>query len=198
MTLLNSLPPGAPPPGSSGLGRASALATAPPTPDEAAWLTLWRLGLPLDTPGRWPRLQAKQACSARPSADSYTFEERIHRKPAAYLTHEAWLQGVSVYVDERAIVPRSLIADCSLPTAASTTFLGEIHPPVLDLCTGNGSLAVIAALAYPESVDAADISPDALAVAASTSSATACKRASVLVESDGLVRRACRPVAPTT
>jgi HemK-like putative methylase len=76
--------------------------------------------------------------------------ERIRtRKPAAYLTREAWLQGVPFYVDERAIVPRSFIAEF-LPTAASTDWLGEHTRRVLDLCTGNGSLAVLAAMVWPD------------------------------------------------
>src|SRR5690606_21904728 len=93
-------------------------------------------------------------------------EQRIlTRKPAAYLTKEAWLQGVPFYVDERAIVPRSFIA-AVLADGSIDAWLGEHTHRVLDLCTGNGSLAVIAALAFPEvSVDAADLSDDALAVA---------------------------------
>jgi ribosomal protein L3 glutamine methyltransferase len=87
------------------------------------------------------------------------------RKPAAYLTQEAWLQGVPFYVDERAIVPRSFIAEL-LADGSIDPWLGDNTLKVLDLCTGNGSLAVLAAMAYPDvTVDAADISADALAVA---------------------------------
>ena len=94
------------------------------------------------------------------------FEKRIStRKPAAYLTQEAWLQGVPFYVDERTIVPRSLIAEL-IADGAFDDWLGEHTHRVLDLCTGNGSLAVLAAMAWPEvQVTGADISPDALAVA---------------------------------
>ena len=94
------------------------------------------------------------------------FDERISsRKPAAYLTNEAWLMGVPFYVDERVIIPRSLIAEL-LDDGSIDPWLSEDSRRVLDLCTGNGSLAVLAALSYPEvSVDAADISADALAVA---------------------------------
>ena len=89
----------------------------------------------------------------------------LSRKPAAYLTHEAWLQGVPFYVDERAIVPRSFIAEL-LVDGSIDAWLGEHTGRVLDLCTGNGSLAVLAAMAYPEvQVDASDVSADALAVA---------------------------------
>ena len=93
-------------------------------------------------------------------------EERIQtRKPAAYLTHQAWLQGVPFYVDERVIVPRSFIAEV-LADGSIDPWLSEQTRRVLDLCTGNGSLAVLAAMAYPDvTVDGGDISEDALAVA---------------------------------
>ena len=132
--------------------------------DEAIWLVLWKLGLPLDSDldeygHRTITLEQLAACEA-------LVAERVRtRKPAAYLTHEAWLQGVSFYVDERVIVPRSLIAE---PLADGTldAWLSEDTVQVLDLCTGNGSLAVLAALAWPEvQVTAADLSEDALAVA---------------------------------
>jgi len=98
-------------------------------------------------------------------------EKRIHtRKPAAYLLHEAWLGPHRFYVDERVIVPRSFIAEL---LRGQTTFPaerngGDRSPPasILDLCTGSGCLAILAALRFPEArVDAADISPGALAVA---------------------------------
>jgi ribosomal protein L3 glutamine methyltransferase len=87
------------------------------------------------------------------------------RKPAAYLTGEAWLQGLPFFVDERVIVPRSLIAE---PLVDGTLDTWLVQPPtrVLDLCTGNGSLAVLAALAWPEAqVDGNDLSAQALVVA---------------------------------
>ena len=83
----------------------------------------------------------------------------------AYLTGEAWLQGVPFTIDERAIVPRSFIAEL-IADASIDPWLSDRTRRVLDLCTGNGSLAVLAAMAFPEvTVDAADISDDALAVA---------------------------------
>jgi ribosomal protein L3 glutamine methyltransferase len=92
------------------------------------------------------------------------------RVPAAYLTREAWLQNVPFYVDERTIVPRSYIAELLADGEGNgilDAWLSDETRRVLDLCTGNGSLAVIAAMAYPEIVvDAADVSADALAVAA--------------------------------
>ena len=135
--------------------------------DEAAWLVLWSLGLPLDA------LEAKahQELSADEQAKAEALvTQRIEtRQPAAYLTKEAWLQNVPFYVDERTIVPRSFIAELLADGEQQGTldaWLSDETTKVLDLCTGNGSLAVIAAMAYPEvTVDAADISEDALAVA---------------------------------
>jgi len=153
--------------------------------DEAVWLVLWRLGLPLDTDlddvadqAVTPEQQA--ACAA-------LIEERIAtRKPAAYLTHEAWLQGVSFYIDERAIVPRSLIAEV-LADGTIDAWLSDQTTRVLDLCTGNGSLAVLAALAWPEvQVTGADISDDALAVAAINVERHDVQDRVQLLKSDGL------------
>ncbi|WP_332815765.1 50S ribosomal protein L3 N(5)-glutamine methyltransferase [Ramlibacter sp.] len=131
--------------------------------DEAAWLVLWKLGLPLDGLDDHER---DEVDAERGEQAQALVEERIaSRKPAAYLTREAWLQGVPFYVDERAIVPRSFIAEL-LAEGTIDPWLGEHTRRVLDLCTGNGSLAVLAAMAWPEvQVDAADLSPDALAVA---------------------------------
>lgn len=131
--------------------------------DEAAWLVLWRLGLPLDALDDVAGQPVDAAAQAQVTA---LLDERIaSRKPFAYLTREAWLQGVPFYVDERAIVPRSFIAEL-LADGSIDPWLGEHTRRVLDLCTGNGSLAVLAAMAWPEvQVDAADISADALAVA---------------------------------
>ena len=136
--------------------------------DEAAWLVLWRLGLPLDSDlSDAPDSTARRTLTAEEAAAvDALIDQRIQtRKPAAYLTHEAWLQGVPFYVDERAIVPRSFIAEL-LADGSIDDFLGEHTRRVLDLCTGNGSLAILAAMAYPEvGVTGADISADALAVA---------------------------------
>lgn len=131
--------------------------------DEAAWLVLWSLTLPLD------ELDAHATREIHPEEEAEIaalLEERIaSRKPAAYLTREAWLQGVPFYVDERTIVPRSFIAEL-LAEGTIDAWLSDRTRHVLDLCTGNGSLAVLAAMAYPDvQVDGADISEDALAVA---------------------------------
>jgi ribosomal protein L3 glutamine methyltransferase len=131
--------------------------------DEAVWLVLWRLGLPLDELDA----VAEQEIDVEQQAEvEALIDQRIEsRKPAAYLTGEAWLQGVPFTVDERVIVPRSLIAE---PLADGTldAWLSPDTTRVLDLCTGNGSLAVLAALAWPDvKIDATDLSREALAVA---------------------------------
>nr|WP_315430718.1 50S ribosomal protein L3 N(5)-glutamine methyltransferase [uncultured Albidiferax sp.] len=154
--------------------------------DEAAWLVLWRLGLPvddLDSVENQPVAQDKQALVAT------LLEARIaSRKPAAYLTQEAWLQGVPFYVDERAIVPRSFIAEL-LVDGGIDYWLREETSTVLDLCTGNGSLAVLAAMVYPDvQVTGADISPDALAVARINVDKHQLQERIQLVESDGLAQ----------
>nr|MDP9124451.1 methyltransferase [Pseudomonadota bacterium] len=131
--------------------------------DEAAWLVMWRLGVPLDDlDGVSDRALKKSEVA---TLDALIAQRIETRKPAAYLTGEAWLQGVPFTVDERVIVPRSLIAEVLADGAIDAWMPAEIHR-VLDLCTGNGSLAVLAAMAWPDvAVDAADLSADALAVA---------------------------------
>ena len=135
--------------------------------DEAAWLVLWSLGLPLDALEE--RAQKDVTAAEQAKAEALVAERIATRKPAAYLTKEAWLQNVPFYVDARAIVPRSYIAELLADGEGDgtlDTWLSDRTQRVLDLCTGNGSLAVIAAMAYPEvTVDAADISADALEVA---------------------------------
>ncbi len=153
--------------------------------DEAVWLVLWRLGLPLDTD--LDEVAEQTVTPEQQAACATLIEERITtRKPAAYLTQEAWLQGVSFYIDERAIVPRSLIAEV-LADGTIDAWLSDQTKQVLDLCTGNGSLAVLAALAWPEvHVTGADISDDALAVAAINVERHDLQERVQLVHSDGL------------
>jgi ribosomal protein L3 glutamine methyltransferase len=152
--------------------------------DEAAWLVLWRLGLPLDALDE----HAERVLSADDEqAVQALIGQRIStRRPAAYLTGEAWLQGVPFFVDERVIVPRSLIAE---PLADGTldAWLSDQTRSVLDLCTGNGSLAVLAALAWPEvQVTASDLSADALAVAAKNVQRHGLESRITLAQGDGL------------
>ncbi len=157
--------------------------------DEAAWLVLWQLGLPLDSD--LETLARRRVTAEEQSAVLALIQRRIDtREPAAYLTGEAWLQGVPFYVDRRAIVPRSFIAEL-LAEGSIDPWLDERSRDVLDLCTGNGSLAVLAAMAYPDvRVTGADISPDALAVARINVDRHGLQHRIRLVESDGLA--ACR------
>ena len=131
--------------------------------DEAVWLVLWRLNLPLD--GLDEAAERAVTTDEEALVDALVDERIRSRRPAAYLTGEAWLQGVPFFVDERAIVPRSLIAE-PLAEGGFDAWLGPQTLRVLDLCTGNGSLAVLAALAWPEVVvDGAEFSAEALQVA---------------------------------
>ena len=156
--------------------------------DEAAWLVLWQLGLPLDTAldGDDSLADTPVAADKQALVQALVAERISNRKPAAYLTHEAWLQGFAFYVDERAIVPRSLIAEL-LVDGGMDYFLHPSTHKVLDLCTGNGSLAVIAASVFPDvTVVASDLSGDALAVAQINVQKHGLQDRITLVASDGL------------
>ncbi len=132
--------------------------------DEAAYLILHTLHLPLDMLA--PFLDA-HLLETEIAALLQVFERRVkERVPAAYITREAWLHGYQFYVDERVIVPRSLIAE--LLQERFAPWLDETQPvqTVLDLCTGSGCLAILAAETFSEAkVDAVELSADALAVA---------------------------------
>jgi len=132
--------------------------------DEAAYLILHNLHLPLD------RLEPfLDATLTRPELLGIlnTLEKRVEQRiPAAYLTNEAFLGDFSFYVDERVIVPRSFIAELLREQLAPWVIDPESVDSVLDLCTGSGCLAILAAHAFPSAhIDAADLSADALAVA---------------------------------
>src|SRR5262245_55412069 len=132
--------------------------------DEAAYLILHTLHLPIDQLEPW--LDAQLLASER-QALAKVIESRIStRKPASYLTNEAWIQGHSFYVDERVIVPRSYIGELLAGRLAEIVKEPDAIGQVLDLCTGSGCLAILAALAFPNaSVDASDVSAAALEVA---------------------------------
>ncbi|WP_428423875.1 50S ribosomal protein L3 N(5)-glutamine methyltransferase [Methylibium sp.] len=131
--------------------------------DEAAWLVQWALDLPLD--GLDEHAERAVSASERLVVDALIDRRIRQRLPAAYLTKQAWLQGVAFYVDERTIVPRSFIAEL-LADGSIDPWLAPHTRRVLDLCTGNGSLAVLAAMAWPEvQVDGSDLCGDALEVA---------------------------------
>jgi ribosomal protein L3 glutamine methyltransferase len=132
--------------------------------DEAAWLVLHALKRPLDAS---PVALARPVGAGPARRIIDLFQRRIAtRKPAAYLTREAWLAGLPFYVDERVIVPRSHIA--GLLSESLAPWVTDAHgvKRALDLCTGSGCLAVLLARAFPRArVDAADISAAALSVA---------------------------------
>jgi ribosomal protein L3 glutamine methyltransferase len=133
--------------------------------DEAVYLLLHSLHLPLDR--LEPFLDAGLTSDERTTV-LRIIERRIReRLPAAYLTNEAWLAEYRFYVDQRVIVPRSFIAELLREQLAPWIDDPESVASVLDLCTGSGCLAIFAAHAFPAAqVDAIDLSPDALAVAA--------------------------------
>ncbi|MBI4740170.1 MAG: 50S ribosomal protein L3 N(5)-glutamine methyltransferase [Betaproteobacteria bacterium] len=132
--------------------------------DEAAYLLLHALHLPPDR--LEPFLDARLTAAERDIALEVIGRRIVERLPAAYLTREAWLGDHRFYVDERVIVPRSFIAELLAEQLSPWVEDPWAVGSVLDLCTGSGCLAILAALAFPNaSVDAADLSADALAVA---------------------------------
>lgn len=132
--------------------------------DEAVYLTLHTLNLPLDR--LEPFLDARLLPHEREMLLDIYSRRSQERLPAAYLTHEAWLGEHRFYVDERVIVPRSFIAE--LLQEQLTPWIDDpwAVESALDLCTGSGCLAILTALAFPEAqVDAVDLSKDAISVA---------------------------------
>lgn len=132
--------------------------------DEAAYLTLHTLNLPLDR--LEPFLDARLLPQERDALLEIYRRRCEDRLPAAYLTSEAWLAGHRFYVDERVIVPRSFIAELLQEHLAPWVDDPWSIQTALDLCTGSGCLAILTALAFPEArVDAVDLSLEAISVA---------------------------------
>lgn len=132
--------------------------------DEAVYLVLHTLHLPLDT--LEPFLDARLTPGEIDAVLAVIERRATERVPAAYLTREAWMHGHRFYVDERVIVPRSFIGELLDDGLQPYVEDPELVGSVLELCTGSGCLAILAALAFPNaSVDAVDLSADALAVA---------------------------------
>jgi len=132
--------------------------------DEGLFLVLRSLRLPLE---RADLFLDSFLTHAEINSLLQTIDQRVRKRtPAAYLLREAWLQGYRFYVDERAIIPRSFLAELLKDGLAPWVQKPEAVADVLDMCTGSGCLAVMAAEVFPQAhVDAVDISPDALAVA---------------------------------
>lgn len=137
--------------------------------DEAAFIMLEGLSLPVDRLDIF--LDARLTAAERERLAGLIEARIATRKPAAYLLGRTYIQGVPFYVDERAIVPRSFIGELLMNGLAGPD-MGLIEDPdaigsALDLCTGGGSLAILAAQVFPDAmIDAVDLSGDALAVAA--------------------------------
>jgi len=132
--------------------------------DEAAYLILHTLHLPLDMLD--PFLDAQLLDSERDTVMHMIERRATERVPAAYITGEAWMHGYRFTVDERVIVPRSLIGEVLHERLHPWIDEPEAVSAVLELCTGSGCLAILAADAFPNSeVDAVDVSTDALEVA---------------------------------
>ena len=131
--------------------------------DEAAFLVLEALRLPVHDIGPWLALKPTAAERARLVT---LIDARVSlRLPAPYLVGAAYMHGVRFHVDRRALIPRSFIGDMLADGALPIGDPRRIRR-ILDLCTGSGCLAVLAALAFPSAhVDAVDLSAGALALA---------------------------------
>ena len=132
--------------------------------DEAVWLVMSALHLPLDTLENF--LDAVITEAERKHL-AHLIERRItDRTPTAYLLREAWLRGYKFYVDERVIVPRSFIAELLDDGLSPWIEYPEMVESAADICTGSGCLGILLADAFPNAdIDVVDISPDAIAVA---------------------------------
>jgi ribosomal protein L3 glutamine methyltransferase len=130
--------------------------------DEAYHLVLWQLRLPYELPAVY--LEAALTASERSAVVALLQRRVMTRKPAPYLTGEAWFAGLPFSVDERVLVPRSPIAE--LVEKGFQPWLEQLPATVLDLCTGSGCIGIACAFAFPDAdVDLADVDPGAIAVA---------------------------------
>lgn len=132
--------------------------------DEALYLLLTVLGIPLDSDARV--LNRKLTVAQTAAVEEMLRKRAIDRVPAAYLTREAWLGGQRFYVDERVIIPRSYFVEIIAEQLDGWLRAPEKVRRVVDVCTGSGCLAILLAQHFPKAkVDALDLSPDALEVA---------------------------------
>ena len=132
--------------------------------DEAAYLVLHTLHLPIDLLD--PFLDARLTTEEVDKVLGVIERRATDRVPAAYITQEAWMHGYRFHVDERVIVPRSFIGELLQDGLQPYVEDPEQVSAVLELCTGSGCLAILAAHAFPNAdIDAVDLSPAALEVA---------------------------------
>ncbi len=132
--------------------------------DEAVWLIMSGLGLPMDTLNNF--FDARITSAERTKLASLV-EQRISKHtPTAYLVKEAWLQGLKFYVDERVLIPRSFIAELLANDLSEWIEFPEMIESAADICTGSGCLGILLASSFPNAVvDVVDISQDAIDVA---------------------------------
>ncbi len=149
--------------------------------DETVFLVRHVLGLPQDSTLDW--LRGRLLHDERTAIYEALHERIVDARPVAYITGEAWFAGMPFLVDERVLVPRSPLAE--LVHQRFSPWLS--HPPtrILDLCCGSGCIGLAAAMAFPEAtLVLADLSPDALAVAAMNVEFHGLEERATLVESD--------------
>jgi ribosomal protein L3 glutamine methyltransferase len=132
--------------------------------DEAVWLVMSSLHLPLDTLENFS--DARLTLEERQHLETLVEKRITNRTPTAYLVKEAWLRGFKFYVDERVIVPRSFIAELLEDGFQPWVEYPEMIESAVDICTGSGCLGILLADAFPNAeIDVVDISSDALDVA---------------------------------
>ncbi len=138
--------------------------------DDAAFLILESLHLPIDELEPW--LDARLTRPERAMLLARIEERVTMRRPTPYIVGKAYIQGIPFHVDERVIVPRSFIGELLVSGLVGGDGFSLVEDPeavtdVVDVCTGSGCLAILASRVFPHAmVDAVDLSPDALAVAA--------------------------------
>lgn len=149
--------------------------------DETAFLVRHVLGLPRDSSPDW--LRGRLLRDERAAIYDALHERIADARPVAYITGEAWFAGMPFHVDERVLIPRSPLGE--LIQQRFSPWVARAPERILDLCCGSGCIGLAAAMAFPEStLVLADLSPDALAVAAQNTEAYGLEERTTLVESD--------------
>lgn len=132
--------------------------------DEAVWLIMSALHLPMDTLNNF--LDARITTAERTKLAGFIEQRITQHTPTAYLLKEAWLQGLKFYVDERVLIPRSFIAELLNNDLSPWIEFPEMIESAADICTGSGCLGILLASVFPNAaIDVIDISQDAIDVA---------------------------------